>query len=230
MKPSLIFPLLTLMAAAPLPAATLGTLSLSSAGSELVTWNTWKAQSFSTTTDALTSPVVSSVTLRLEVIVPNAYLIVRVVGSGGSPGRPDLSDVRAELRPTAMPGDTAVTSVTFANDNLLTFPPLESGTTYWLVAGITQEDNDQPSPAGLVRWRFAATQGQDPGADPGWTVGSSIASSGTAGADWNPAVETPMIFEMTTVPVPVPEPTAGGLGLVGCLFLMHRRCRAHAPC
>lgn len=201
-------------------AATLSTMTMPSAGHDLVTWNTWKGQSFSTLA-TMAPAAVTSVTLRLEIIVPNASLVVRVVGSGGTPGIPDMSDVRAELRPVAPPTGTAVAPVTFAGDPAVTFPPLEAGATYWLVAGMTAEDFSRDSPAGLVRWHFTAVQGQDPGGEPGWAVGSAIASSGTAGTDWLPMVETPFQFSLTAVPVP--EPAGCGLLLSSAFLVLRRR-------
>ena len=201
-------------------AATLSTITMPVAGSDLVTWNTWKGQSFSLA--ATTSPsAVVSVTLRLEVIVPNVNFVVRVVGSAGTPGRPDISDVRAELRPVGLPPGTAVVPLTFTADPVFTFPPLEADATYWLVAGMTGADYDQALPAGLVRWHYASTHGQDPGAQSGWTVGNSVASSDTAGGDWMPAIETPFLFEMTAVPVPEPAITA--MLLAPALVLFRRR-------
>ena len=203
-------------------AATLSTMAMPDAGYDLVTWNTWKAQSFSLA--ATTAPgAVLSVSLSLEVVVPNANFVVRVVGSTGTPARPDISDIRAELRPVAMPVGVAVAVVTFASDSGFTSPPLAAEATYWLVAGMTGEDFNQPLPAGLVRWHYAGTYGQDAGAQPGWTVGSTIASSDTAGGDWVPVTGTPYLFDLTAVPVPVPEPSAAALLPVTALCYPRRR-------
>lgn len=201
-------------------AATISTMTMTSAGSDLVTWNTWKGQSFSLNATTMPSAVVS-VTLRLEVIVPNATFVVRIVGSMGTPGRPDMSDVRAELRPAALPPGTAVALVTFASDPVLTFPALEADATYWLIAGMTGADLDQSTPAGLVRWHYTGTHGQDPGAQTGWMVGTSVASSDTEGGDWVPVIETPFQFEMTAVPVP--EPATAAILLAPALVFLRRR-------
>ena len=201
-------------------AATLSTLAAPDGGHDLVTWNTWKGQSF--TLAATTSPsAVISVTLRLEVLAPNANFVVRIVGSSGTPGRPDMADIRAELRPVALPVGTAVALVTFARDPVLTFPALEADATYWLIAGMTAADYDQPTPAGLVRWHYAGAQGQDPGAETGWTVGHSVATSDTEGGDWVPVIETPFQFEMTAMPVP--EPAAATMLLAPSLVFLRRR-------
>ena len=204
----------------PASAATLSTLSMAGAGFVLVTWNTWKSQSFSLSAPAVSSEVVS-LTLRLEVIVPNANFVVRIVGSRATPGRPDMSDVRAELRPSSMPSGTAVQTVSFARDPGLIFPPLEADTTYWLIAGMTDQDYDQPTPSGLVRWHYAGAPGQAPGAESGWAVGTAVASSGTAGENWVPVIQTPFLFSMTAMPVP--EPVTSAMLVSAALLVFHRR-------
>jgi hypothetical protein len=200
--------------------ATLSTSTLSDAGYDLVTWNTWKGQSF--TLAANTAPsMVTSVTLRLEVIVPNATMIVRIVGSGSAPGQPNMADIRAELRPAALAAGTAVEQITFESDPGQAFPPLDPDATYWIVAGMTDQDNDQALPAGLVRWHYAGAHGQDPSAEPGWAVASKVSSSGTAGTDWISSTETPYSFSM--VAVPIPEPATASMLLSVALVSLGRR-------
>jgi hypothetical protein len=214
-----------LFASGPAVAATLATLPSPSAGHDLVTWNSWKGQSFVLSTTA-TSCVVISATLSLEVVVPNANMVVRVVGSTGTPGQPNMSDIRAELRPMAWPTGTAVVPLTFTSDPAKTFPALEADAVYWLVAGMTSEDVEQTSPAGLVRWHYAGAHGQTPGAEPGWAVGTKVASSNTAGDEWYPVTETPFLFSVTAIPIP--EPSTLAFCLAPVILVMRRR-RSNRP-
>lgn len=213
--------ILALMFAQGASAATLGTATLPSSGNDLVTWNTWKAQSF-TMSDITVPSIIESVSLSLEVVVPNANFVVRVVGSTGTPGRPNMTDIRAELRPTAPLAGTAVTLLSFESDPAATFPALQPDATYWLIAGMTAADFDESSPAGIVRWYYTGTHGQSPGAQDGWKVGGMVASSDTEGGDWAPVNETPFLFTITAIPV-IPEPGSCGLLLSTAVFFLRRR-------
>jgi len=205
----------------PVSAATLSTFGMASAGYDVVTWNTWKGQEFALDMVATTSRVIS-VTLGLEIVVPNASFVVRVVGSEGTPGRPNMADIRAELRPVNLPSGSDFGEVVFESEPLFKFSDLGPDATYWIVAGMTAPDYDHGSPAGLVRWHYASVPGQDAGATVGWTTGPQIAYAETGGADWVPSTESPYSFTITAIPVPEP----GSLLLLGaasCLSLRRRR-------
>jgi hypothetical protein len=200
-------------------AATLSTLSAASAGNDLVTWNTWKGQEFKLSATA-TSSQITDVSLRLEIVVPNINFVVRIVGSQGSPGKPNMNDIRANLLPTTALSVTALATITFETDPLTSYPPLDPEGSYWLIAGMTAADFDQTNPAGLIRWHYAGANGQDAGAAPGWTVGSLVAYSDTEGGDWVPSVAEPYLFNLTAVAVPEPVSL---LGLTVLAMLRRRR-------
>jgi hypothetical protein len=202
-------------------AATLSTLSKASTGNDLLTWNTWKGQEFKLDATA-TSSQITSVSLRLEILVPNLNFVVRIVGSQGSPGKPNMADIRASLLPITSLATTALATITFEANPSTSYPPLDPESSYWLIAGMTDPDFEQANPAGLIRWHYAGTNGQDAGATPGWTLGSQIAYSDTAGGDWFPSAAEPYLFSITATPVP--EPTSL-LGAVVLAMQLRRRRR-----
>ena len=191
-------------------AAVLGTLHQPATGYEVVSYNTWQATSFSLAATAA-SYRVRHVSLHIAQVVPNAHLVLRITGS--ALGRPDNADVRAVLRlPATLP--TAPGAVTFTA-SASPDPLLLPGQTYWLVLGITALDHDEPLPAGLARWSYAATSAADSPGAAGWSVGCCTASSGTGGEDWQPAANTPCLFAISARPPGALAPAAPGITSTG---------------
>ena len=220
---SILLPLaMTVLGCGGLTAATLATLSLADDGHDLVTYNSWKGQSFSLSTTAETGKITAA-TFRLEIVIANTKLVARVVGSVAGTGAPDMSDVYTQLRITTNPTGTTLQPVFFQEDPEITSRLMVQGATYWLVIGMTDEDHEQASPAGLIRWHFASTNGQDPDAPAGWQVGVMTAASGTAGSNWSPVATTPYLFDVTLTPAPIPEPGLAALLLPAALFSFRRR-------
>lgn len=201
-------------------AATLATSSLPDDGFDVVTYNTWKGQSFTLSPEAAAGEI-TSVTLKLEVITPNFSLAAFIVGSLPGSGVPDLSQAYARLGLETPPSGTGAQPVTFTLETAAATSPVTPGATYWLVLGILEQDFEQDNPSSLVRWHYADRQGENPGAEPGWTVGTRTAESGTAGQNWSASVQTPYLFDMTFTPVP--EPASGSLLLPAALVLFRRR-------
>lgn len=203
--------------------ASLSTLSLPDGGYEVVSWNTWKAQSFSIGASGVAS-LVTDVSLKLENVVANTHFQLFIAASAANTNVPDLSAVMAELRPA--PGQTtvggALTSMAFSVDQTKPLLALQPETTYWLIAGSTAADDDSALPAGLVRWHFSSTNGQDPGGTDGWSVGGRVAYSDTEGKNWVSSPETPYSFGITAVPIPEPS-GAMALTFAGVMFLNRRR-------
>jgi hypothetical protein len=219
---SILFAACSLLAAPSAGAATLSTLSLADAGYDIISWNTWKGQSFHLGSQSPVS-LVDSLTLKLEVVVPNANMVLRVLGNTPGTNTPDTTNIRGEFRPAhPMNAGTAVVLVTFERDAQQTFPPLEADGTYWLVAGMTAADDDQIQPAGVVRWHYAATHPAAPASSQQWGVGQQVAFSGTAGSAWSSTVETPFLFDLTASPIPEPGST---LLLAAAGLLLNRRRR-----
>jgi hypothetical protein len=210
-----------LLAILPARAATLSTLMLTDAGYDIVSWNTWKGQAFRLGAESPASQV-DSLTLKLEVVVPNASMVLRIVGNTPGSNTPDITDVRGEFRPSVpMNAGTVVVLMTFDRDTQQTFPPLETGATYWLVAGMSAADDDQAQPAGMVRWHYAGTHPSAPASAQQWTVGPQVAVSGTAGGGWTSSTETPFLFDLTATAVP--EPGVTFLAAAAGLFFNRRR-------
>jgi hypothetical protein len=196
--------------------AALGTLAQSAAGSDVVSYNGWQAQSFSLSA-AAGSYRVRRVTLHCQQVVPNASLVLRLTGSAGAV--PNFSDVRASLTiPESLP--SAAGPVAFipaaAPD-----PVLLPGQTYWLVLGVTALDNEQPLPAGVFRWSYGAGAAADAPAAAGWTLGGQTATSGTAGSAWTAAANTPYLFSIDARPPVFAPPSqpflewSGGMPVAG---------------
>lgn len=201
-------------------AATVSTTQLTDAGYDVVTLNTWKGQSFTLSPDAFAGKIVS-VTLKLEVITPNSNLAVFIVGRESGSGVPDLAQDFARLDQTTILTGNQPQPVTFTLNSGMAANPIEPGETYWLVLGMTAPDLEEDNPSGLIRWHYAATQGQDSGAEPGWSVGTRTAESGTAGQNWSASGQTPYLFEMTATIVP--EPATASLILPAVLLAFRRR-------
>lgn len=212
----LILPLLSTFTSA----ATLATTNLTDDGYDVVTYNTWKGQSFTLTPSAHPGNILS-VTLQLEVITPNSNLAVFIVGRESGSGVPDLAQNFARLDQTSTVSGTLPQPVTFTLNSAASANPIEPGNTYWLVVGMTAPDLEEDNPSGLIRWHYAGTQGQDSGAEPGWSVGTRTAESGTAGQNWSASVQTPYLFEMTAAIVP--EPATASLILPAALLAFRRR-------
>jgi len=212
----LTLPLLSSLASA----ATLATSTLTDSGSDVTTYNTWKGQSFTLGADALAGNIVS-VTLKLEVVTSNSNLAVFIVAKVPGSGVPDLAQKFARLDQTSTLSGTLPQPVTFTLNSVASVTAIEPGDTYWLVLAVTAPDLEENNSSGLIRWHYAATQGQDPGAEPGWSVGTRVAESGTEGLNWSDSVQTPYLFEMTAVMVP--EPATASLALPTVLLAFRRR-------
>lgn len=185
----------------------LSTLQQQQAGEDVVTYNTWQSTSFSIAEGA-GSYRLRSVTLQLEQLVANANFFVRVTGSTPL-GVPDNEAVIAEF---AIPADLrsgAVTLPVKPDPDPLLLP----GQTYWLTLGITALDNDQPLPAGLYRWKYAATNQQDSPSAQGWTLGCCSASSSTGGTNWSAAAVTPFLFSIQARPPSAVAPNSPSISL-----------------
>lgn len=199
-------------------AATLSTISLPDDGYDVITYNSWKGQSFTLGTSADIGKLTKA-QFQLEIVVANISLVARIVGSTPGTGTPDMSDVYTQLTPTNPNPGSNLQPVLFEEDQTIASKALAAGATYWLVIGMTAVDNEQSSPAGIVRWHYAATNGQGSGAPAGWNVGAKTAVSGTGGAAWSASTTTPYLFDVTLVP----EPGLAALLLPAALLTLRRR-------
>lgn len=206
-------------------AAVISTASLTPGGTDLVTWNSWKGQSFSIAEGQAPVRVIAA-NLTMDVVMPNRYVTVRVVGANPGDGTPNMEDIRAELFTSQQQQGAMGTQLSFEAPPDQILPIMESGN-FWLIVGMTEVDLDEATPSGLLGWHFSTTHGQDVTTTPGWSVGRSIAISGTSGSGWIIAEETPFLMSITAVTVPEPSSAFGLAG--GALLLLRRRYRAKSP-
>ena len=144
-----------LLATAVSAAAVLGTLEQSSAGYDVVSYNSWQASSFSLAENAGTYRV-RQVSLHMVQMVPNANLVLHITGSAF--GRPDNAGVRAVLRlPATLPAVPGIVTFTASAspDPLLlpgqTYIESSTGLTAWTGLGSAFADA-----AGIIRFTDTA--------------------------------------------------------------------------
>lgn len=174
-----------------------GNLDLENAGgSSPIALSQWQASSIALAADSVPWQV-QAVDLQLQEVIPNRFLLVQIVGEASF--RPNLSDVRVRFQ-------VAASSATPAGVRRFAAlatgrQPILPGTRYWLVVGVSDEDDEQVPASGLFHWSYAIDDEPSERTFGDWSFGTVTASSGAVGQGWEVSATTPFRFDLDALPV-----------------------------
>lgn len=205
-----------------IPVASRAAIVLSSAtcpqsGSTEIGVSQWEAQAFIASPDT-ESVIVDALSLRVDVVQPNAHIFVGITTSAASGFTPDMDNVLIAFDPTPLQSTSTGTTTLTPTTPEPTDPPvlLTVGLQYWIVFGAIAPDYDQDPANGLYRWAYAASR--DAIIEPdGWSIAANYASSGSQGSHWTQSNGAPYLFSLTMTPVPEPALLPLALALIALL-------------